>query len=162
MDKFGLYINKIFNALLTLLAWIVLPAQIISTFILGILVRLTFGLLLFPLSLIWITIFLGPLLGLSWLWRKSLLLRVPIAILGFVFVCLTPSMGESESRVSKMLLCEAWPFSWECWMFELGKSPLESKEFAELYRLLQRIKWRDPMAQKYLHYLLAEQEKNEA
>lgn len=57
--------NKIIHIVNTITAFIVIPVQLITTFVLGILVRLTFGLLLIPFSIIWIVLFLGPLLGLS-------------------------------------------------------------------------------------------------
>ncbi len=58
--------NKIIDLLITITAFVTVPLQLITTFVLGILVRLTFGLLLFPFSLVWIVLFIGPLLGVSY------------------------------------------------------------------------------------------------
>jgi len=80
-----------------LVGWLVIPVQLVTTFVLGILVSVTFGLLLFPMSLIWIVCFLGPLLGLSWVWEKAPFLRIPIAVVGIplafvgnIYACLMP------------------------------------------------------------------------
>jgi hypothetical protein len=94
------------------------PVQLVTTSVGGCLVSLTFGLLLIPLTVIWKTFFLWPLLGLSWAWDKVPLLRIPLAVVGIplaavgaTYVALVPSMGDMESRVIKMVLCETWPFS---------------------------------------------------
>jgi hypothetical protein len=77
-----MWANKILDILISISAWVVLPVQLVTTFLLGLLVKLTFGLLLIPLSFVWEAFFLGPLLGLSWLWGKLPLLRVPVAGFG--------------------------------------------------------------------------------
>ena len=89
----------------------------LPTFVLGLLVRLTFGLLLIPISLIWTVFFLLPLVGLSYIYEKVFLLRIPVAILGLpiailgnIFCCWMPSMGEKNDRVTKMLLSNIFPF----------------------------------------------------
>ena len=117
------------NMLLTTAAWIVLPAQIVTTAVLGILVSATFGLLLFPMSLVWVVLFLGPLLGLSWVWEKAPLLRVPVAVLGIplalvanTYAALMPCMGNFNSRVCKLFLSESWPYSLDFWRMITKKS----------------------------------------
>ena len=113
-----MWANRILIPLANLAALVTLPLVWVSTFVLGIVASLTFGLILLPLSLIWAIVFMGPLLGLSWLWDRAPLLRIllaiigiPLALLGSVFVALIPSMGEMESRQQKLNLCWAWPFS---------------------------------------------------
>jgi hypothetical protein len=97
------------------------PVQLVTTSVGGCLVSLTFGLLLIPLTIIWRVLFSWPLLGLSWAWDKVPLLRIPLAVVGIplaavgaTYVALIPSMGDMESRVMKMVLCETWPFSLDC------------------------------------------------
>jgi len=114
---------------LMLTGWLVLPLQFVTTFVLGILCSLTFDLPLFPLSLIWIVCFLGPLLGLSWLWERIPLLRIPLAVIGIplavvanTYVALVPSLGELDSRISKFLLAESWPYSLDLWRLVRNKS----------------------------------------
>ena len=91
--------------------------QGISTFVLGCLVSITFGLLLFPMSIIWWP-FLGFILASSWLWYHMGFLRVIllvpgvfIAELASVYVAHMPSMGEWYSRAVKLAICESWPHS---------------------------------------------------
>ena len=63
--------NKIISIIISITALPILPVQIITTFVLGILVTLTFGLLLIPFTIIWVVLFLGPLLGLSYVYGES-------------------------------------------------------------------------------------------
>ena len=98
--------------------WILLPTillQGVSTFVLGLAVQATFGLLLLPMTLIWLP-FLGFLLGTSRLWFAAPVLRpvlilpgVLISNLGALYVGLMPSMGEWDSRMNKMVICHSWP-----------------------------------------------------
>ena len=123
-----MWANRILNLLANFAALVTLPLVWVSTFVLGIAASLTFGLILLPLSLIWTVVFLGPLLGLSWLWDRVPLLRlplavigIPLALLGSVFVALIPSMGEMESRQQKLYLCWAWPFSLDLMNLQSGR-----------------------------------------
>ena len=145
------------TVLLNLVGWFVIPIQIVTTFILGLLVSLTFGLLLYPLSLIWIVLFCGPLLGLSWLWEKVSFLRIPIAVLGIplafignIYVCLTPSMGELDSRVSKLLLTESWPFSLDFWRMIRKRTMPRSIGVGHLSQILYECSRKN---QPYIQYL---------
>ena len=91
--------------------------QGISTAVLGCLVSITFGLLLFLMSIIWWP-FLGFILASSWLWYHMGFLRVILLVPG-VFIAefasvhagLMPSMGEWDSRAVKLAVCESWPHS---------------------------------------------------
>jgi hypothetical protein len=91
--------------------------SLVTTTILGLLVTLSFGLLLYPLSAIWM-LFFGLLLGSSWLWIRAWYLRpvlllpgVLIAAIGFAYVSLVPDMGEKYQKALKLGLCDSWPFS---------------------------------------------------
>lgn len=148
---------RVLNVLLMLVIWLVIPIQLVTTFVLGILVSVTFGLLLLPMSLIWMVFFLGPLLGLSWVWEKVPFLRVPVAILGIplafignTYASLMPSMGELDSRVSKLLLSELWPYSLDCWRLITTKAFPESPGAENFSRILTEVSQKN---QAYLHYL---------
>lgn len=161
-DQLGFYTNQVSCIVTSLLGVVVLPIQMVSTFILGILVQLTFGVLLIPFDVVWMVLFLGPLVGLSWLWRNVIPLRVPIAIvgtpiaiLGFIYVCVLPSMGDFETRYAKILLCETWPFTSECWSFEVGKVRSAGQTFDNLYRVLDTIRRTNPALEGYIKLLEA-------
>ena len=146
--------------LLMLVAWLVIPIQLVTTFVLGILVSVTFGLLLLPMSLIWMVLFLGPLLGLSWVWEKAPFLRVPIAILGIplafvgnIYASLMPSMGELDSRVSKLLLSESWPYSLDCWRMIRTKAMSESPGADDFSQILIESSQKNPPYVQYLQNL---------
>ena len=86
--------------------------------ILGLAVGCTFGILLLPLSLVWLP-FLGYLLGTSWLWLKVPVLRplliipsVLVATVGNTFVAFVPDMGEPFQKQLKGVFCDSWPYSW--------------------------------------------------
>lgn len=115
-----MFTNKIILTIITITAIIVIPIQFITTSILGLLVNLTFGLLLIPLSIVWVIIFYGPLLGLSYLYEKIFFLRplialigIPLAVIADTYVALMPSMGEIESRCEKMIICQTFPYTWK-------------------------------------------------
>ena len=115
--------NRILDAILSVLVFVVLPLQIVTTFVLGLAVTLTFGLLLLPINLIWVLL-LFPMVGLSWICNKAPALRnvigiifIPWAVIAVTFVALMPSMGELENRASKFMLCISWPFTWEFGQF---------------------------------------------
>lgn len=145
--------NRILNVILTVTAILVIPVQLVTTLILGLAVTLTFGLLLLPISLVW-ALLLYPMLALSWLCSKAPALRdvigilfLPWAFVADTFVALMPSMGELESRASKLMLCNAWPFTWEFWQFLTRKLDLESADPAAvaLREVVDRMSSSDPL-----------------
>lgn len=98
----------------------------LTTFILGILVTLTFGLLLIILSLVWLPLF-GLILGSSWLWIKVPLTRpilflpgVIIAVVSEFYVSLVPDMGEKYQKLLKLGLCDSWPYSFLVYQLNLA------------------------------------------
>ena len=144
---------------LTGLAWVVVPVQVVTTFILGILASISFGLLLLPTSAIWIVL-LFPMLGTSWLCSKAEALRNPLGVLGIpwaaltnTYACLIPSMGEVESRAAKLMLTESWPFTWEFWQFQRGRLELASIEGGPFDVVLARVSRGDPVRQRTLDHL---------
>ena len=149
--------NRILNIVLTVLAWVVVPLQIVTTFVLGILVSISFGLLLLPISLVWMVL-LGPLLGLSWVSQKAPLLRnligiifLPWAVVADTFVALMPSMGELENRAAKLMLCNTWPFTWEFQQFWSGRLDLTSSDVPEaiaLSEVISRVSRGDALMQR--------------
>jgi len=166
LDTVGLERNnemwayRTLTVLLTLVAWLVIPIQFVTTFVLGILVSITFGLLLLPMSLIWMVLFLYPLLGLSWVWEKAPFLRVPIAVLGIplafignIYASLMPSMGELDSRVSKLLLSESWPYSLDCWRMIRTKAMPESPGADDYRRIIIESSQKNPPYVQYLQNL---------
>jgi|GEM_PF-1080381 len=146
--------NRILNVLLGIAAFVVVPVQIITTLVLGILVTISFGLLLIPISLIWI-ILAFPMIGASWLTAKIRWLRNPIGLLGIpwamvanTFVALMPSMGELESRAAKLMLAESWPYSWECWRFQVGKINLYDPGSEDIREVIQRASQLNPLMER--------------
>ena len=126
--------NRIVNAIIGILSIPIIPVQLVTTLVLGVAVSLTFGFLLLPISLIWMILYF-PMLGLSWVCNKAPALRnvigivfLPWVILADIFVALMPSMGELESRASKMMLCGSWPFTWEFSQFLSGRLNLVSSD----------------------------------
>tara|TARA_R110001583_G_C5576561_1_gene402548 strand:+ start:75 stop:551 length:477 start_codon:yes stop_codon:yes gene_type:complete len=152
--------NRVLEIILGILGFIVVPIQLITTFVLGILIRLTFGLLLFPLSFIWAILFLYPLIGLSYVYEKAPILRIPIAIIGIplavignTFACLIPSLGDMESRVTKLLITESFPFTWHYYQLTLGSLIIEyTNGYQYLLKFFKRIKPND-IRTKYVYNL---------
>lgn len=107
--RITLLVNK---ALSTLFFIPVFPIQLISTFLLGIIVSITFGLFGWILTIIWL-VFLGTLLAFSWIWIKVPILSPIIVIPGLIWARISgiiatifPSMGEWSSRKIKIDLCD--------------------------------------------------------
>ena len=136
--------NKIIDIILTITAWAVVPLQLITTFVLGILVNLTFGLLLWPFSLVWMVLFLSPLIGVSYVWERVpftrlfvSMLGIPLAVIGDIYVSLIPSMGEMGSRIVKMLYCQTFPYTWRFHQFHNRQLNIDSDD--DLMIIFQRV-----------------------
>jgi hypothetical protein len=136
--------NRIVNAVARALRPLTDPAQYVTTAVGGCLVTLTFGLLLWPLGLLWIVLFMGPLLATSWLWDRAPLLRLPLgilgvpaAILGGIYVGLMPARGEFASRPIKLLICWTWPFSLDYLQYQRG----EDLDDERLMRIQDILEW---------------------
>ncbi len=153
--------NRILNVLVRITAILVVPLQFLTTFVLGLLVRLTFGILLLPISLIWI-LFSFPMIGASWLTAKVRWLRAPIGILGIpwaivanTFVALMPSMGELESRAAKLMLTESWPYSWEFWRFQTQNLSLYDPDIRGLPQVIERVTKGNPLMERTVERITA-------
>jgi len=151
---------RILNAILWVLSIIVIPIQLISTFVLGLLVNWTFGLLLIPLSIVW-NVFFWPLLGLSYVYEKVPFLRFPVAVIGVpiaiaanTLTALTPSMGEWESRVSKLLLSDIFPFTWHFYQFANGNGAVKYsrcyKNLHEIIQVVTKYNYKDKLTRDYV------------
>ena len=147
--------NKIVASVIGALGFVVVPVQVILTVPLGCLVLITLGLYLFPVDLIWMTLFLGPLIGLSWLWDKVPQLRIPAAILGIpaavlgnTYTAIMPSIGE-ESRITRTLVCRTWPFSLQFMAFK----SLRTAPTSDLEQVLSRLASTNPEISTYLRNL---------
>lgn len=110
--------NKILSIILLILSLVVIPIQIVSTFVLGLLVQLSFGLLLFPITLMWWMLYF-PILGLSYIYEKIYFFRIPVCIIGIpiataasIYVSIMPSMGDWENRISKLFFADFFPYTW--------------------------------------------------
>lgn len=120
--------NNIIRFVTGILSFFLIPIVAISTFVLGLMVSLTFGLLLFPISFVWSILFYFPLLGLSFLYENFIFIRpiaaiigIPIAIIGEVYVSLMPSMGENDSKMAKLLSTTSFPFTYSIYVFNNPK-----------------------------------------
>jgi hypothetical protein len=146
LGGFQMRANKIVDSLIGAMAVVVVPIQVVSMLPFAFLVLITLGLYLFPVDLIWMTLFLGPLIGLSWSWDNSPLLRIPVAILGIpaavlgdAYTAIMPSIGEG-SRITRMLVCRTWPFSLQFMAFKSMKTAPTS----DLREVLSRLASRSP------------------
>ena len=110
----ALFANDVF----TIICFVLIPIQIVTTAASGCLFVLTAGLMILPLMLIWL-VFSRLLLGTSILWIKvpisRPLLILPgllVAFLAHLFVQLVSNPDGPSDRAVKMLLCDAWPLTW--------------------------------------------------
>lgn len=147
-----MWANKIVNSLIGMMSSVVVPLQVIFTIPLGCLVLITLGLYLSVVDLIWMTLFLGPLIGLSWSWDNVPLLRIPVAILGIpaavlgdAYTAIMPTIGE-KSRITRTLVCRTWPFSLQFMAFKSIKTAPTS----DLREVLSRLASTNPEISTYL------------
>lgn len=150
--------NRVLQRIGSIVGLPFLPLQFLTTLVLGLLVTITFGLLLLPISIIWLVLFLGPLLGLSWLWLHAPPLRLPLAMLGVpwaivgrIYVQLMPSMGDMYGRIQKLLIAETWPYSLPFWRWDLARQGSGVLSLAEdLQTVIVQAAEGDPLQVRYL------------
>lgn len=113
LTKIAVFSTKVTTSVLVVL----MPVQLLTTAIGGCLIAITFGVLLFILTLIWWP-FLLLLLGTSWLWLHAWYLRpillipgVLIATLADAYVMLAPE-PEHAAKFAKLSIAGEWPLSW--------------------------------------------------
>jgi hypothetical protein len=154
-----MFANRVLDFIFTILAFVVVPVQLVTTFLLGILVTFSFGLLLWLLSLVW-AVLVFPLVGTSWICSKAEIIRnlvgflfIPWVVVANTYACLVPSMGELESRANKLLLTETWPFCWEYWQFSTGRLDIGRPEADRLREVLDRVSRKDALKQRTLDRL---------
>lgn len=136
-----------------------IPFSFISTLILGLLVSVTFGLLLIPISLVWNCIYF-PLLSLSFIWEKYKILRpfasfiaIPLATIAYIFVGLMPSMGETDSKMAKFLSVNTFPFTYSLINFnnsKKGEYLIKSGNYKKLLDIFYREKFKNPEMSAYI------------
>lgn len=155
-----MHANRTLHVILRITSILVVPVQLVTTGLLGLLGLIPFVdvLISVGISLIWIVLFLGPLLGLSWICHKLPFLREPVgfagllvAFLGDTFVCLMPTFGEMETRWSKQLLCETWPYTWEYWQYDRGRGASVARDLPQLERVLKTVRTNVVLREYLLH-----------
>ncbi len=109
------YTNK---GIISVIAIPLFPIQLVTTFVLGLLAKITFGIFLWIGSVIWMPFF-ALLIATSWLWLRVPLLRILLffpgiilAVVSNIYATLMPCMGEWDARKIKIDLCYIWPLSW--------------------------------------------------
>ena len=111
--------NYIIRFTTALISVIIIPVAAVTTFFLNILIRTSFGLLMWPIFMAWCFCFYYPLLGLSYLFNRFTFLRpivaiigIPIAIAGYAYNALMPSMGEVNSKMERSLCAVSFPYTY--------------------------------------------------
>ena len=105
-------------------------------------------------------LFLGPLLGLSYVYERVAITRpfisiigIPLAVLGDTYVALLPSMGEMDSRYVKMIICQTFPYTRRFYQFQNNKLNIGKYDvLAKILREVSKAKSLD----KYLDTLRAD------
>ena len=153
--------NKIIRVLTGLLSFLLIPIVPITTSVLGLLVSLTFGILLLPISLIWTILFYLPLLGLSYIYENikflspiATIIGIPIAVTGEVFVSLMPSMGENDSKMAKLLITNSFPYTYSISNFnnptKLSYLMKKDGHYRNLLEILHKEKTSNPLMKEYI------------
>jgi hypothetical protein len=156
----ALWTNRILHILVGLVGFPIVPVSFISVLVITMVDLLTFGLALSILNLIWVFLFFGPLLALSWLWQVTPLFRyliafvgVPLALLAYCYVCLVGSLmpwGKFGSKAAELALCEIWPLTGDFLGFMMGKVRRGSDRFTNLAPFLSQVRRANPVLVSYL------------
>lgn len=124
--------DAILKAAIGVLTLITLPVRLVLWLPLGLLDRLTAGLLSYGLEMLWQGLSL-PILGLSRVSVTSPVARalvglvgLPLALIPETFLLLLPPLGTPRYRIAKLLVSESWPYSWPYWRFlQFREFPLD-------------------------------------
>ena len=110
--------NKIIDILTKIISIITLPVQYIFALLFKVIISLTFKLIFYPINFLWFVLFYGPLIGLSFIYEKVYLLRIPVSILGILvatigyeFTCFF-TYDDMNKRAERLLTCLIFPYSW--------------------------------------------------
>ncbi len=109
--------NKILKILNTPITFLLLIPEIITTFILGLIIAIPpIGFIYsIIMTIIWLP-FYGFMFGTSWLYKKVPIIGIPLSLIGVpivlaidMFLQLMPN-PEREDKYNKATICESFPF----------------------------------------------------
>jgi len=110
--------NRILNLLNIPITFLLFVPEMVITFLLGLLIAIPpIGLIyVFIMTLIWLP-FYGFIIGISWLYKKVLILGIPLSLIGIpiviiidAFLQLMPN-PDKKDKYNKATICESFPFS---------------------------------------------------
>lgn len=110
--------NRILKLLNTPIRFLLFVPEIITTFILGLLIAIPpIGFVyVFIMTLIWLP-FYGFMIGISWLYKKVPILGIPLSLIGIpivliidTFLQLMPN-PDRKDKYNKAAICDSFPFS---------------------------------------------------
>lgn len=123
---------------------VLVPIQLITSFIFGILSLITFDLLLIPISFIWTVLFLGPITGLSYVYEKVAILRpfvaitgIPFAVIGNIYIQLIGAIGDNNAKMEKFIICRTFPYTWRYLQYKNNKLNIHKDDV--LAKILKQI-----------------------
>lgn len=117
-EERSMWINRILRILNTPVTILLFIPEVITTFLLGIIIAIPpVGLAyVFLMTLIWLP-FYGFMVGVSWLYTKVPLIGAPLALVGIplvilidAFLQLMPNPDKAD-KYNKATVCESFPFS---------------------------------------------------
>jgi hypothetical protein len=114
----AMLVNKILKILNTPIRFLLFIPELITTFILGLIIAIPpIGFVyVWIMTAIWLP-FYGFIFGTSWLYKKVLILGIPLSVIGIpivlivdMFLQLMPN-PDKEDKYNKALICDSYPFS---------------------------------------------------
>ena len=161
-----MFTNNLVRIVTGITGIILIPVVPLSTFLLGLLVSISFGLVLYPICLLWSICFYFPLLGLSYVYENFKICKplaaaigVPFAVIGEVYVSLMPSGEDTDCKMARSLSANSFPFTYSITHFnnpEKFNSLLKKERHYEIVLyILNREKIGNPSMAAYIDkYLL--------
>lgn len=113
-----MWTNTILKALLTPFRFILLPVELVTTFVIGLTFFIPFwtSVYLFLMTLIWLPFSLY-IMSTSWLYQKVFILRPILAIISIpLLIALDSFLGimanpDKADKYNKATIIDSWPFS---------------------------------------------------
>lgn len=150
--------NKVLRICINVLSYICFPIQLLITWIVYFSSWITQGLLSVVLKFIWTVLFYWSLILLSFVYEKIPYLKLPIAFLGlpiafigYQLYTFIPEMNNSDNKISNLLICYCFPFSWHYLQYHsLNRKVSLYAGFQNLKNILEKVQLKDQNTWDYI------------
>ncbi len=149
---------QVLNALLNVIAVILIPIQFLCWIVFSILDVISFRVFKVIIYIIWLALFGIAILALSFIYERVKFLRVinsiigiPISIIGFIYLHLLYIGDTNDEKIKLVLFCSVFPYSWHFFKFlKLKTEVVKSFGFNNFLSVLEKQRVSDKGANEYI------------